>query len=362
MLSWFRRYLLPGVVLQSMCVAGGYGTGRELVEFFLNYGPKGGYLGIIPATILVSLVCMVAFEFARITRTYDYRNFLRQLLGPAWIIYELAYVVSILLILAVLGSACGAIFTETFGLPAMTGTVLLLFSIALLAFFGSRVIEGVMSVWSFVLYALYGAIFLLSMKLFGPVIVENLQASEAQPGWLLSGIRYGSLQLALLPAILFATVHIQERKEAMIAGALAGPLLMIPAALFFVALVANYPDVLDRPVPMNLILETLNSPVIFYLFPIVLIGTFIETGTGMIHALNERIASTFRSNGKTLSNWLRPLIAVVLIIAAILLSRWGIIDLIAVGYNLMAWVFVLVVVVPVLTIGLWKVVFIKPAS
>lgn len=354
MLSWFRRYLLPGLVFQSMCIAGGYGTGRELVEFFLNFGTVGGYLGMVIATIVVSLVCMVGYELARITRTYDYRSFLRILLGPAWIVYELAYIVTILLILAVLGSATGAIFTETFGLPPMFGTVLLLFSIALLAFLGSRVIEGVMSFWSFVLYALYIAVFALSIKLFGPVIAEKLQAGTAEPGWMSSGIRYGAMQLGLLPAILFATMHIEKRKEALIAGALTGPLLMIPAALFFAALVANYPDILQRPVPMNHILETLGSPVLLYLFPIVLIGTFIETGTGMIHALNERIATAFTASGRHLHNWIRPLIAVVLIITAILMSRWGIIDLIAVGYNFMAWVFVLVVVVPVLTIGLWK--------
>ena len=32
--SWFQRYLLPGFVFQSVIIAGGYGTGRELVEFF----------------------------------------------------------------------------------------------------------------------------------------------------------------------------------------------------------------------------------------------------------------------------------------------------------------------------------------
>ncbi len=355
MLSWFRRYLLPGLVFQSMCIAGGYGTGRELVEFFLSYGPWGGYLGMIPATIVISLVCMVGFDVARITRTYDYRNFMRILLGRAWVIYEVAYLIGMLLVLAVLGSAAGAIFTETFGLPAMTGTVVLLFSIAFLAFFGSRLIEGVMSVWSFVLYAMYLGVFLLSMKLFGPVITETLQNSHAEPGWLSSGIRYGALQLGLLPAILFATSDIQNRKEAMIAGALTGPVLMIPAALFFAAMLAHYPDILQRPVPMNHILEELHSPFLLYMFPIVLIGTFIETGTGMIHALNERVAGAFEATGRHLHNWVRPLIAVGMIISAVLMSRWGIIDLIAVGYNILAWVFVLVVVVPLLTVGIWKI-------
>ena len=46
-----KRYLLPGFIFQSVVIAGGYGTGRELAEFFLPYGPKGGLL----AMMLVSM-------------------------------------------------------------------------------------------------------------------------------------------------------------------------------------------------------------------------------------------------------------------------------------------------------------------
>lgn len=35
MLSTFKRLFLPGLVFQSISIAGGYGTGRELAEFFL---------------------------------------------------------------------------------------------------------------------------------------------------------------------------------------------------------------------------------------------------------------------------------------------------------------------------------------
>ena len=42
---FFRKYLLPGFVFQSIVIGGGYGTGRELVEFFLKFGPLGGLLG-----------------------------------------------------------------------------------------------------------------------------------------------------------------------------------------------------------------------------------------------------------------------------------------------------------------------------
>ena len=34
----FQKYFVPGIVFQSCVIAGGYGTGRELVEYFMGYG------------------------------------------------------------------------------------------------------------------------------------------------------------------------------------------------------------------------------------------------------------------------------------------------------------------------------------
>jgi uncharacterized membrane protein YkvI len=82
--SFFRRYLLLGFVFQSIIIAGGYGTGRELVEFFLKYSPLGGLLGmILVAIVVMSLVSAASFEFARVFRCHDYRSFFIQLLGRA---------------------------------------------------------------------------------------------------------------------------------------------------------------------------------------------------------------------------------------------------------------------------------------
>ena len=62
--SAFRRYFLPGLVFQSVVVAGGYGTGRELVEFFLTQGPLGGLLAIGVVGIMTSVGVLV-FEIGR---------------------------------------------------------------------------------------------------------------------------------------------------------------------------------------------------------------------------------------------------------------------------------------------------------
>ena len=356
MKSVFKRLFLPGLVFQSITIAGGYGTGRELAEFFLEYGPVGGLLGmLIPATITISLGSAIAYEVARMTRSYDYRKFLKQLMGRAWFLYEIAYVFAVVLVLAVVTAAIGSLLSETFVIPEMVGSIALLFGIAFLVFKGTDVIEGVMSVWSFVLYAVYISIFVASMFAFGDVLGDSFAIAANSDGWFLSGLRYGSLSLSLIPAILFATAHIETRRDAVVAGLLTGPLFLIPAVLFLIAMVPHYPLIMDRPIPVNYILEVLDIRWLQIAFILMLVGTFVETGSGMIHAINERIAGALETVGKELSSRNRALNAVGLLIVALLISRFGLIDLIAVGYNAMAWAFMIILVLPLFTVGIWKI-------
>ncbi len=86
-----------------------------------------------------------------------------------------------------------------------------------------------------------------------------------------------------------------------------------------------------------------------------LFGTLVENGAGLIHAFNERVATSMKSSGRAMPNWLRPAVAVVLLTVAAALSRIGIIDLIGRGYGTITWAFVLLLMVPLLTVGAFKV-------
>ena len=84
-------------------------------------------------------------------------------------------------------------------------------------------------------------------------------------------------------------------------------------------------------------------------------GTLIETATAMIHAVNERIGETLLEKGVVMPSYMRPVIAVLLLGLTSFLARFGLIDLIAKGYGTIAWGFLLVFVIPVLTLGLRKI-------
>jgi uncharacterized membrane protein YkvI len=107
-------------------------------------------------------------------------------------------------------------------------------------------------------------------------------------------------------------------------------------------------------VPVNVILEGLGSRTFQIVFQICLFGTLIETGTGMIHGVNERLAVTFQEKGKKLPTMMRPVIAVTLLVIGALLAQFGLIGLIARGYGTLTWIFLVVVLLPLLTWGVWQ--------
>ena len=352
---WFKKYLLPGLVFQSVVIAGGYGTGREIVEFFLMKGPKAGMAAMLVSTVVFSIVAAATYDFARVFRTYDYRHFYKKLLGPIWPLFEVCFIVLLALIGAVIGAAAGSILQEIFGLPYAVGVVGIMLAVAFLVFKGSATIERVLTVWSFVLYGVYVVLFFWAFARFGPVIRTTFSSDSVSGGWFLDGMAYAGYNVVVATMVLFVVRHLETRKDAMIAGAVTGPLAMIPALLLYVAMAGVYPEVLDRPVPINYLLEMLGSPWFQIVFQVMLFGTLIESGAGLIHALNERIDGLARERGGELSPRTRAAIAIGFLVIASSLAPLGLMDLIAKGYGTLTWAFIALYVVPIVTWGVWRV-------
>ena len=354
---FWQRYLLPGFVFQSMVIAGGYGTGRELVEFFLNFGPTGGLLGMcLVSTVVWSAVCAVTFELARMTKSYEYRSFARVLLSRAWWLYEVCYLVIMIIVLSVIAAAAGTITQNLFSVPYLVGVFLMMVSVGFLVLKGTALVEKFLSFWSLVLYAVYITFLVACLTKFGGDIQSGLALGEVKPGWFQGGIEYAAYNVGTLPAILFTIRHLERRKEAVTAGLLAGPIAILPGFFFYISMIGFYPSIVSETVPSIVLLEALGSRAFLLVFQIMLLGTLVETGTALIHAFNERLASSFEDKQRTLPDGVRPVVAVVLLALAALLAQVGLEELISKGYGTVTYGFWLIYLVPVLTWGLVRVV------
>lgn len=354
--SFFTRLIIPGLIFQSAMIGGGYATGRELVEFFLQLGPRAGLVAMLVATALISLVCAVAFEFARRYSLYDYRVFFKQLLGPAWVLFEAAYLSLVLLVLSVLGAASNELVVARFEIPAMSGSIVLMTAIGGLVFWGSKAIRNFLAAWSVLLYITYGGLIVWSLLVFGGEIERNLTTVD-QPGIglesLQGGVIYAGYNVVVFTSVLFVVRHFTSRRDALWAGALCGPLSMIPGLLLLLAMTAHYPQVNEQSLPINYLLNQLQTPVLLLLFQVVIFGTFIETGTALLHSVNERIGNVYGEHSREMPRAMRPALSIGFLIVAIFVAdAVGIVSLIGRGYTYATYLFLAIVVLPLLTRGL----------
>jgi uncharacterized membrane protein YkvI len=140
---------------------------------------------------------------ARQYRAFDYRSFCRIFLGRFWVLFEIGYYALLLLVLSVLSSAAGKLLAQMFGLPELINSILFM---AVVAF----------------------------------VVRDSLS--------------YTGYNVVILPILIFET-----RREALIAGALAGPLILLPGLASIFALSAFYPGILTAPLPISVVLAQVVS-------------------------------------------------------------------------------------------------------
>jgi len=354
--SRFQRFLLPGLAFKAVVIGGGYATGRELAEFFLPSGAWGGLAAMGLSTVIFSLACIVTFLFARQVGARDYVTFFKQLLGPGWVLFEGAYILFIILILAVYGAAAGAIGAAVFGVSEIWGTLALALSIIAIVTFGNTSVERMFAYVSYLLYAVYALFVLLAFSRFGEQIQAAFSTDAAVGSWVAGGTIYAGYNLIGAVVILPVVRHLTSSRDAVIAGLLAGPLAMIPAALFFTCMVAFLPDIAAATLPSDFMLQRLDLPLFHLLFQLMIFSALLESGASSVHAINERIAKALRvRRGVELGHRARLAIALALLVGCMFLAdRFGLVALIANGYRALAYILLAIFVLPLVTLGVWR--------
>ena len=352
---FIRIYLLPGAVLQSVVIAGGYGTGREVVEYFTAQGLYSGLLGLAVASISMALIFCVCLEISRVFKAYNYRTFFQVLLGRNWFLFEIVAGLMFMLVIAVIGSAAGEVMSSELGLPPIFGVAIMLAAVTYLIFFGRELITRVLAYWSILLYIIFTAYIIAVFVYLPEDIIGGFANSSEQSGWVIKGLQYTFYNAPAIPIILYCAMAIETRQQAIIAGLTGTLITSAPALMLHISFAANYPAVTDESLPIYSIFSMLDITFLKYAYLFMLFGTFIETGAGNLQGFIERIDSWRKDTNKTpLTRASHAGITAGLMIIAGGLSHVGIVNLIAAGYGTLAWAYFVVFIIPLFTIGLYK--------
>ncbi|MGR8950295.1 MAG: hypothetical protein ACU84Q_19800, partial [Gammaproteobacteria bacterium] len=257
MLTFVRSIFIPAAVFQSVIVGGAYGTGREVVEYISRFGPAGGLYAIAIIALAFSIVLALSFEFGRTFAAWNYRAYLRNLLGGGWVLYEILFLALLVLILAITGSAAGTVLSDRFGIPINVGIGFMFIAVILLNYFGREIVNRTLSLGALLLVSVLVFFFIVVFIKHNENIISTFSSNAADPGWLKSGVTFAIYNSALVPAIIYCASGLKSRGQAISAGILAGMLGVFPAAIFHVCFMAGYPEILKQQIPTYWMIEQL---------------------------------------------------------------------------------------------------------
>ncbi|MFR4579994.1 MAG: hypothetical protein ACLT76_10580 [Clostridium fessum] len=177
------------------------------------------------------------------------------------------------------------------------------------------------------------------------------------------GILYVADNINSIPmGMLSLTTPALKRKETFISGLIAGLLMVIPWFLSYFAMMCFYGDTsivgADVTTPWMEMIKAVNGgPALMALFSLVMGWTLVETATGCIHMIIDRFDVAMEEKGAAkLSDTNRGLITVITLIAALVLSRVGVVTLIEQGYSYLSYGFILFYLLPTLLVGGYKII------
>ncbi|WP_227379941.1 YkvI family membrane protein [Haladaptatus halobius] len=360
------RIIIPAIVFQSVSIGGGFSTGREVVEYVAKYGALGS-VSILTYFTALAICGALIYEFSRKFNLYDYKSLMKNLIWHGWPIFELIYVILAVVIIAVVASAGGNLMNQILGVPVFVANVLLIGFIFFVLYFGRGAIERFSVIGTTFIYAVYITMFAYVLINNGGQALEVLRSGSTAyvdkpsiSAAMESALIYAGYSLIGFIPPLFLIDRMESRSEAVLSGVLSAFMLAIPLALSYLSLLAYYPNerVMGASVPW---LAMLGSPVLLVLYGVAIGWTLTESGVGFVHSITERIDENIRESDYRffatrdgLSAFERGSVGLLILLSAIWLSRIGIISLVSEVYPILAVLFTAVLVLPLLTVGLYR--------
>jgi len=188
--------LLPAIIFQSVFMGGGFTTGREIMEYCGKYGTLGIY-SILGATLGFLISTVLSYELARVTKSFDYRSLMKQILWKAWPAFEISYIILAIIVIAVVGSAAASIFEDMTGIPYIVGAIVVIALVGILHFWGRAAIEWFETVGTVILYIMYAILWAITIVATWGHASEVLSSglAEGTPSdTFVAGIQYFCLQ------------------------------------------------------------------------------------------------------------------------------------------------------------------------
>lgn len=296
----FIKIFQVAVVFIGTIVGAGLASGKEITEFFTSFGIKS-FLGIILCgvfyIILINILARISLKhnlnsYGDVIRVIS-PNFLGNITG---IITTLYLISSASIILA--GS--GALMSEFFGIPKISGSLIMLFIACIFVLKGT---DGLIEINSFIVPLLICTIVTITILYLASTditisIAELTKFEAPKKGILLSTILYSGYNILCSSGVIIPLSTEVKDKAIMTKGIILGTLgLTLLSIMINFMLTLNIPYIYGYEIPLLFVAKPFGSAVQSILLMVILLEMF-STEVSDVYSISKTLNQRFNISFK----------------------------------------------------------------
>ncbi len=339
---------------------GGFASGAQTMNFFVQYGWPAIFTPIVSMVIL-AIIYRIIIIMCNQHNFNNYSDWSHKLYEPYDKVISPVYEVCNLGagILATSASVAGAasVLSENFGIPYMVCVVGMSAVIILLAVFGAKIISSASAIMVVLIVVSVLIITVSGLAANGGHIFTDISAGYAphgivQPIW--KAITYSSFQIFSLLGTFGVCGQLKNEKNCNKATVL-GLIINAVALLGLTLLCLAYrEDVAGSTLPVLTVCKSLGNPLLTVLYSVALFCAFVSTAVTVVFGTIVRF-STYHEQAHMNEKLWNGIVGLIVIAVSMFAATFGLTAIVAVGYNYLGIVGIFLVAIPCLIAGTKKI-------
>jgi uncharacterized membrane protein YkvI len=338
---------------------GGFATGRQEVEFFVQFGWHSIWIGMLSMLIMGTAI-FFGLELARTHKTYDYKSFFKKLYAPYEIVFanlwDLLYLYATLLGAAVAIAGASDLIHQSLHIPygiavILIGSILLLFTI-----FGAGLVRNASAAMSAFIIGALLIVTILGIKLGAANLGNVIKQKATTAGFdkiLWKALLYGAFQSVLIAPIVSVSETLKTRKHTFQAAFYGFFINGSMLTLVCIMLLSFYPTVIKENLPVYFVTNQMGHQWLFVLYSLILFFALISTGVGLIFGVVKRFETTWTKETAIFKNVRikRITICITCLLISAGISLFGLTAIVAKGYGSLGLFALFLNIIPLLIIA-----------
>lgn len=343
-------------------VGGGFATGNQTVQYFVNYGYTAFFM---PALIIILLGwCYYnGAVMAKNHKAFRYDELAKHLYAPfsmaGKIFFDVAFFVLVVVGAGIAIAGGGKLFNSLWGMNFYLGCIITGAIFFILTIFGAGLVRSASTIITLMILVCLIALLIpgLSMGSAGLKEVMNNKSMFKEGSTIFEaiwrGLLYAGFQSLVVASIASTSQPLDTTKKCAgfaVIGTILNGVMTVLCALMILGNFTSLQALEDgMSLPIFNIAKFVGNPILLYSYSLILFCAFVSTGVGVVFGLVARFENVaFKSLDISKR---RVIISLVSIVVATVLSFAGLTKLIAVGYGWLGRICIFLLVIPLAVVA-----------